>query len=295
MQKQVQDMILIADSGSTKTDWRLLDSDRNEYNFKTIGFNPYFQNTESIFNSISEGLIPEIINLSLPGINSSKLCIYFYGAGCSSAEKCETVRKALELVFPNANIVVDHDLLAAARALCGNEEGIAAILGTGSNSCYYDGTSIVQNVASLGFILGDEGSGAHIGKLFMQDYLNKDMPQDIAEKFYNSYKLNKELILDAIYRKEMPSKFLASFNKFISGYKSEQYIIDLIDLSFNQFFSKHICKYVNHREVKLNCVGSVAFHYEDILRAIASKRGIIINKVIASPIKDLTQFHLNND
>jgi glucosamine kinase len=293
MVRKPENIILIADSGSTKTDWRLLDQDRNEYHFKTTGFNPYFQDTSAIFNTINRDLIPDIAELSIPGINSSRLYVYFYGAGCSSEGKCGVVRKALQQSFPGANVEVDHDLLAAARALCGKKEGIAAILGTGSNSCYYDGEKIVQNVASLGFILGDEGSGAHIGKLFMQDYLNQDMPKNIAEKFYDSYRLNKELILDSVYKKEMPSKFLASFSKFINENKNEQYLSDLIDLSFNQFFNKHICKYSNHKDVSLNCVGSIAFYYTDILLSIAGKKGITIEKVIESPIKDLTRYHLD--
>ena len=289
----MKEIILIADSGSTKTDWCLLDEQRNEYRFKTGGFNPYFQDTSTMYSDLNEQLLPEIIKSAVPGIESNRLHIYFYGAGCSSEKKCDVVRRALQLSFPEANVNVEHDLLAAARALCGRESGIVAILGTGSNSCYYDGNSIIQNVSSLGFILGDEGSGAHIGKLFIQDYLNNDLPGNIAQKFYESYQLNKDLILDAIYKKEMPSRFLASFSKFIRENKEEQYLNDLVDLSFRQFFSKHICKYPNYRDVNMNCVGSVAYHFSEPLRAIADKRGVVINKIIESPIDDLTNFHLN--
>lgn len=286
-------MILIADSGSTKTDWRLIDRAGTTYCFKTFGFNPYFQDTPAILNEIRTTLLPDLEKVFLPSLTAKKLKIYFYGAGCSSDVKCSVIRHALIQAFPDAEIEVEHDLLAAARALCGNDKGIAAILGTGSNSCYYDGQNIVHNVASLGFILGDEGSGAHIGKLFMQDYLNKEVPVSIAENFYESYKLNKELILDAIYKESMPSRFLASFSKFINENKNEQYMADLIEQSFNQFFSKHICKYANHQQVKMSCVGSVAFYYSDMLRAIAEKRGVVINKIIESPIADLSSYHLN--
>lgn len=285
--------ILIADSGSTKTDWRFIDEAQNSYHIKTIGFNPYFQDTATIVNEINEHLIPGLIKLHLPGLHFKDLKIFFYGAGCSCEEKCAIVESALHQTFPDAKIEVEHDLLAAARALCGKEEGIAAILGTGSNSCYYNGEKIIENVASLGFILGDEGSGAHMGKLFMQDYLNNDVPKSIADNFYQSYRLNRDVILDAIYKKTMPSKFLASFSKFINANCKEQYVMDLIDLSFNQFFSRHICKYSNHKEVSMNCVGSIAYYYSDTLRIIAGQRGITIDKIIESPIDSLTKYHLN--
>ncbi len=290
MNKFINDNILVADSGSTKTDWQFFDGHR-VFQFKTAGFNPFFQDTNAIHTEVTQNLLPQMEDLLSNDTPHDRLKIFFYGAGCSNEQKCAVVRKALLLSFPKAEVNVDHDLLAAARALCGKEHGIAAILGTGSNSCYYDGNRIVKNVASLGFILGDEGSGAHIGKLFVQDYLNNDIPLNIADKFRDSYELSKDSILDAIYKKAMPSRFLASFSKFINENKNEQYINDLIEVSFNQFFTKHICKYPNHKEVKMNCVGSVAFHYKDALSSIASQRGVVIDKVIESPIKDLAQFH----
>lgn len=285
-------MILIADSGSTKTDWRLIDSKNINHHFSTIGFNPYFQDTITIANEIRENLLSKMNILPLTDLKTDPLFIYFYGAGCSTIEKNEIVKIAIQQVFPSSIIEVDHDLLAAARALLGNEKGIAAILGTGSNSGYYDGEKIVENVSSLGFILGDEGSGAYIGKRFIQDYLNKELPKTIAEKFYDTYKLTPDQILDAVYKKPMPSKFLASFSKFINENKDERYFIDLIEFNFEQFFNKHICKYSNHREVTVNCVGSVAFYYCEPLKAVAARKGIHIGKIIETPIQKLSDFHL---
>ncbi|MDF2436659.1 MAG: putative N-acetylglucosamine kinase [Bacteroidota bacterium] len=284
-------MILIADSGSTKTDWRLIDNKNNTYNFHTIGFNPYFQDSTSIARELNTHLEPSISALQLD--QEKEFNIYFYGAGCSSTEKCDIVKTAISEVFPNADIFVEHDLLAAARALCGNTEGIAAIMGTGSNSCYYDGNKIAANVSSLGYILGDEGSGAYIGKHFIQDYLNKELPAKIADSFDATYNLSKEKILNAVYKEPMPSRFLASFSKFINQNKHEEYFKDLVKFNFNQFFVKHICKYDNHQKVHLSCVGSVAFHYRDTLQEVANSKGVQLNKVIDSPITDLTKFHLN--
>ncbi|MCE3281154.1 MAG: hypothetical protein K0S44_3345 [Bacteroidetes bacterium] len=285
-------MILIADSGSTKTDWRLIDRNNKEYKFNTVGFNPFFQDSTMIANELNQLLGPEVSNITQT--TNEELSIYFYGAGCSSNEKCNIVKAALTNVFPKAIVEVDHDLLAAARSLLGKKEGIAAILGTGSNSCHFNGEQIISNVASLGYILGDEGSGAFIGKHFIQDYLNKDLPENIAAHFYETYNLSKENILDAVYKQPMPSRFLASFSKFINQHKNENYFVDLIEYNFEQFFRKHICKYEKHRELELSCVGSVAFYYSDILRSVAERKNVTIGKIIESPITDLTSYHLSH-
>ena len=283
-------MILIADSGSTKTDWRLIEGKKNIHQFSTIGFSPYFQDSDTIAEEIKGNLLPGIKALSLD--EQDEMEIYFYGTGCSSEEKCEVVHRAIRQNFPNSIIEVEHDLLGAARALCGENEGIAAILGTGSNSCYYDGNKIIENIASLGFILGDEGSGAYMGKVFIQDYLNKEQPLSISERFYERFKLSKEDILNAVYKKPLPNKFLASFTKFIFQNKNEQYIINLVIDCFDKFFIKHICKYTNYKEVKMSCVGSVGYYFSDTLHAVASNRNVLIDKIIESPIASLTLYHI---
>jgi N-acetylglucosamine kinase-like BadF-type ATPase len=282
-------MLLIADSGSTKTDWRLIDSNKNARQFQTLGFNPFFQDSAMIAAELKEKLVPAIT----PYLSAKEpLHIHFYGAGCSNTEKCDIVKTAILHSLPNAIVEVEHDLLAAARALCGSKEGIAAIMGTGSNSCYYDGNKIVSNVASLGFILGDEGSGAYIGKHFIQDYLNLEVPAEIAESFRNTYQLSENEILNAVYKEPMPSRFLASFSKFINQHRDHHYFIDLVDHNFEQFFNKHICKYSNHKEVSLSCVGSVAHYYSDTLHAVAKRKGVTIDRIIETPISELSNYHL---
>lgn len=280
-------MILIADSGSTKTDWRLIDEQNKIHQYATQGFNPYFQTTEEIAEIIKAELLPKLES----EISNPKFQIFFYGAGCGADSKKEIIRNALFENFPIATIEVNTDLLGAARALCGSKPGIAAILGTGSNTCYYDGATIIENRASLGFILGDEGSGANIGKTFIQAYLNKEIPADLSARFFERFKYTTDDILDAVYKKPMPNRFLASFSKFIYQNLKEQYIIDLVANCFEDFFDKHICKYEKYKEIKLSCVGSVAFYYSNILRAVALNKGVNIDIIIETPIAGLTLFH----
>jgi N-acetylglucosamine kinase-like BadF-type ATPase len=283
-------MILIADSGSTKTDWRLIDDNKKMAQYNTIGFNPFFQDADTIAAELEEKLLPmisEAISADPEGLQ-----VFFYGAGCSTSSKCAVIMRALDQVFPDANIEVEHDLLAAARALCGRKEGIVAILGTGSSTGYYDGDKIQKQVASLGYVLGDEGSGAYLGKHFIQDYLNKEIPQDIHDNFVSKYELQDEDILDAVYRKPMPSRFLASFSKFIYEHRELPYFQELLNKSFEDFLKKHICKYPQHKELQLNCVGSVAHFYRDKLKDIAAQKGISIGNILESPIEELTRFHL---
>ena len=282
-------MILIADSGSTKTDWRLIDRSNKIHQYKTVGFNPYFQSTEDIARELEENLL----NQMEPAMDGDSLSVYFYGAGCSSEAKCRIVGDAIRQVLPKAQVEIEHDLLAAARALCGSGEGIAAILGTGSNSCFYDGKKITDNVFSLGFILGDEGSGAYLGKRLLQYYLYRELPAELEEKFMEKYKLSKEDILDSIYKKPLPSRFLASFSQFLGSHMKHPFIQDLLYKGIDDFFIHHITKYPRHQEVRFNCVGSVGFYYSTILKQVASDRGITVGNIIESPIAALTLYHLD--
>jgi len=286
-------MILIADSGSTKTDWRLIDENKQIQQFSTQGINPYFNTTEQILSVLQSELVPQLpSSIFLPIAIGIPFSIYFYGAGCKVEDKKMIVEKALSEIFPKSKIEIYSDLLGAARSLCGKNAGIAAILGTGANTCYYDGKDIIENRTSAGFILGDEGSGAHIGKTFIQAFLNDDMPQAIADRFVARFKLSKDDIIDAVYRQSMPNRFLASFSKFIYQNLKEQYILDLVAGCFHQFFDKHICKYEKHKELKLSCTGSVAFYYSNILRAVAIEKGVSIDTITETPIAGLTLYHL---
>jgi glucosamine kinase len=283
-------MKLVADSGSTKTAWRLIEDNGQIHQVYTQGFNPFFQEEQDIVRIMKEEFfhqLPENLEIKNPEI-------YFYGGGCSTDAKKKLVEGALLELFTNAKIEVEHDLLAAARAACGKKPGMAAILGTGSNTCWYDGQKIVQNVASLGFILGDEGSGAHIGKTFIADFLNKEVPENIAKSFENRYKLGKEEILEAIYKKPFPNRFLAQFAKFVYQNLKDPYMVSLVSGCFNSFFDKHICKYPVHKSLKLGVVGSVGFYFSNILKRVADSKGVEIDTVIESPIAGLALYHLDN-
>lgn len=282
-------MILIADSGSTKTDWRLIDDNNQIHQFASQGINPYFQSPADIIAILQSELLLSLTDVQ--SFSADNLEVQFYGAGCELKEKKELVAAAIKEVFLSATVEVNSDMLAAARALCGSNPGIVAILGTGSNTCFYDGTAIVESVDSLGYILGDEGSGAHIGKTFIQAYLNKEMPEHLSERFYKRTKLGLAEMLDAVYKQPLPNRFLASFSKFIYQNLKEQFIIDLVADCMEQFFEKHICKYEQHKTVKLSCVGSVGFYYSNILRAVANKNGVNIEAIVETPIAGLTLFH----
>ncbi len=284
-------MILIADSGSTKTDWRLIDDNKNIHQFATQGINPYFTSSDEISLIIQNELLSQI---QFPLVDTP-LSVFFYGAGCGSDSKKEIVRIALLKNFHRAFVEVYSDMLGAARSLCGANPGIAAILGTGANTCYYDGNNIIESTPSLGYVLGDEGSGAHIGKTFVQAFLNKEMPEALSNRFYERFNLSKEEMLDAIYKQPNPNRFLASFSKFIYQNLKEQFVVDLVANCFGQFFDKHICKYSKHKEVKLSCVGSVAFYYSNILRAVAANKGVNIETIIETPIAGLTLYHLGEE
>lgn len=279
-------MILIADSGSTKTDWRLIDDKKNIHQFRTAGLNPYFLNADQISEIIQH-------ELKLETDKNNIKEIYFYGAGCSGKEKCDEVAVALRAIFSKATIEVQHDLLAACRSLCGREKGIVSILGTGSNSCFYDGEKIIDQVPSLGFILGDEGSGAHLGKKLVQSYFYRELPDDLAKRFEGKFHLTKEEVLETVYRKPLPNQFLASFTHFIFQNRNETFFVKMVYDCFSEFFSRHICKYENYQKQKIHCTGSVGFYFADTFRQVASERGIQVGKIIESPIAGLTLYHLN--
>ena len=278
-------MILIADSGSTKTDWRLNDDKKQVHQFRTSGLNPYFLSSEEIAGKIQSELI---LPVSPDDIGE----IFFYGAGCSSEEKCNEVERGMHKIFPKSKIVVQHDLLAACHALCGREEGIVAILGTGSNSCLYDGEKIVDQVPSLGFILGDEGSGTHIGKKILQSVYYRECPEHLAKRFNERFHLSKEDVLEAIYKKPLPNQYLASFTQFAFQNRNEPLISKMVYDSFTEFFDRHITKYNDYRKMKIHCTGSVGYNFADVLRRVAVEKGMQVGKITESPIAGLMLYHL---
>lgn len=278
-------MILIADSGSTKTDWRTVDENNHVNKFQTVGLNPFFLDKKSIDKIINKSFCSKLNNEE---INK----IFFYGSGCASNFNSNTIKESLELFFRNAEVFVFTDLFGAARALFGNKKGIVAILGTGANSACYDGEKITKNITSLGYVLGDEGSGAYLGKIFITDFLKKELPNNLYNKFINEYELSKDNILDSIYSKPFPNRFLASFTNFLFNNKDDEYVINLLEDNFNKFFDKTICKYKNFDNQIIRSVGSIAFHFEDVFKSAALKRNITIDKIIKNPISGLVNYHL---
>jgi glucosamine kinase len=279
-------MLLIADSGSTKTSWRLADENKKIYHFLTDGLNPYFKSQGEIVEELKSALIPLFPN------DVRVTQIYFYGAGCSSSSKCELVNEALIQCFPGAKAMISHDILGAARAACANSEGIVCILGTGSNSCLYDGQKIVSIIGGLGYILGDEGSGSHLGKNLMEAFLNRELPEELAKAFTEKYHLTKEEIEKRVYEKPEANRFLASFSRFIGEHKEHPYFAAMIEQCFDVFLEKHVCRYPDYEYKQVHFIGSIAYNYTDFLRKSAQKKNVSIGKILPYPIEELTLFHL---
>jgi N-acetylglucosamine kinase-like BadF-type ATPase len=276
---------LIADSGSTKTDWVILKNGKLIKEIKTIGFNPYFQSKDEICLEILKNLKPELTEV-LNKITK----LYYYGAGCSTFDNCALVEECLLITLNVPQISVAHDLLAAARALCKKEWGIACILGTGSNSCLYNGKHILENVPSVGYLWGDYGSGAQIGKYFVQDFFEDNLPPEIKKDFV-IHGFNREEILDNVYKKNMPSKYLAGVTLYAIKFNEHPYFRSLIKKCFNSFFVYLVNKYTDSKNYKVHTVGSIAFHYKDIFAEVATEHGYSLGNVIKSPIEGLIQYH----
>lgn len=277
-------MILIADSGSTKTDWRVMDATGVYEQVLTAGMNPQYLESDQIHSIFETELLP-----NLKEKNPSS--IYFYGAGCSSPDRNLRVEQALKKLFPESEVFIDHDLLSAARALCGHKPGVACILGTGSNSCLYDGNAIVDNVPSLGFLMGDEGSGAYLGKMLIRAYLYRELPDELGTTLKNRYNLTKNGILSSVYDSDMPSTYLATFAKFMHEKRKDPVIHAMIYQNFDEFFEHHVCKYKGYTDIPVNFVGSIAFHFSDTLHQVAKKYGVHIGTIITSPSEGLIAYH----
>ncbi|QNH60904.1 N-acetylglucosamine kinase [Hymenobacter sediminicola] len=277
-------MILIADGGSTKSSWCQLDEAGNRVYFNTEGYNPDFIKTAEIAASLDKNL-PE----TLPRAEITE--VYYYGAGVSNAKKAEIIAAAMRQIFPNAKVKVDHDLLAAAHALLGDKPGFAAILGTGTNSCLYDGEKVIHNVDSLGYFLGDEGSGSFIGKRLLRDYLRGLLPDGLQEIFQKEFNLTREDILDRLYNQPLPNRFLASFGKFTYDHNNISYCREIVLQGFETFFTNIVAHYPNYQDYTFNCVGSVGYNFRDALAQVARAHNMEVGKIIRSPIDDLVSYH----
>ena len=280
-------MILIADCGSTKIDWCVIHGKKLEKHITTLGMNAVMLTQEEIHERLQAELVPQ-----LDGLIDKIEAVYFYGAGCISAETCGGAARALHACIPAAKSVeVYSDLLAAARALCGHNPGIACIMGTGSNSCLYDGERIVDNVSPLGFILGDEGSGAVLGKLFLGDVLKHQLPADLCKSFLEEYDLDLLTIIQRTYREPQANRFLASVTPFLSKNIAVPQIHDLVVGSFRAFFRRNIRQYARYTSHPVNFVGSIAYYFKDVLVEAAEAEGCTVGRIIKSPMEGLIKFH----
>lgn len=278
-------MVIIADCGSTKCDWLLVHGERDQQLENTVGFSPFFHTTAEIADIITTQLLSKI----KPGEVTQ---VWFYGTGVHDEHRGEIVAAALRSVFPNAGVEVEHDLLASARATCKHSAGIACILGTGSNSCYYDGKRILDNVTSLGWLLGDEGSGTHLGKALLRAWFYRELPADLNAAFNAAYPEGPDAIKDRIYEKGA-NAYLASFTRFLGDHLQHPYIQKLVADSLGEFLDRHVCKYSGYQHVPVHFVGSIAHHFQQVLEKCMEERKLQLGVVIRKPIYPLAEFHLH--
>ena len=275
-------MQLIADSGSTKVDWRAIKDDGSIVEISTEGINPVFITPEEIVKILSQKLLPVIG----PGVKN----VYFYGAGVVSPQLIAILSESFKKVFPESETFAASDVLAAARALCGHNPGIACIMGTGSNSCFYDGENIAKNVRAGGFILGDEASGGVLGKKLISDFIKGLLPAHIQAEFDKRYDLDYMKVVEKVYKQPMPSRFLASFAPFINEFIADPYMENLVNTSFDEFFKRNISQY-DYKNHTVNFVGSIAYYFKDKLVAAAEKNGMKVGRVLKTPIEGLVEYH----
>lgn len=274
---------LIADSGATKAEWSLLNNGKQK-TILTQGISPYFLNKDQVIDVLLKELEPGLKNIRVDEV-------HYYGTGCANPDNAKLMKKAIKQVFPEANIEVNHDLLAAARSLCGDEKGIACILGTGSNSCYYNGKRIVSNSPGLGYILGDEGSGAYLGKKVLQYYLYNTFDDELRGRFDVTYLTNKAEILENVYKNPLPNRYLAGFVMFLAENRGHYMIENIIEDCLNDFFFIHLCKYKETWTLPVNFVGSVAFGFKDVLEELCHSYEFELGKILKKPMSGLIEYH----
>ena len=274
---------LIADSGSTKCEWCLINNGKKK-TILTQGISPYFLDTNQIIELLQKELLPKLKNVEISNI-------FFYGTGLSNVNNVKIVNAALKKLFKGAKIEINHDLLAAARALCGNKKGIACILGTGSNSCFFNGKKIVKNSPGLGYVLGDEGSGAYLGKKVLQYYLYQTFDEDLLSRFEKQFNTNKTEILDAVYKKPLANRYLATFNNFLVDNRGHYMVENIIEDALNDFFFTHLPKYTESWTLPINFVGSVAHGYKDVLKELCNVYELELGIILKKPMEGLINFH----
>jgi glucosamine kinase len=274
---------IIADSGATKCQWTLIMGNEKK-TITTVGISPYFLSTDEIVEAINKCFQKKIDVQKIDAV-------YFYGTGLSNPANVASIKKALKKVFSKATLDIQTDLVAVARATCQNNKGVACILGTGSNTGFYNGKKIVKNSPGLGYVLGDEGSGAYLGKKVLQYYLYKTFDEELMHAFENKYKLNKDQILDAIYKQPLPNRYIASFAAFLSEHRGHYMIENIIEDGINDFFFTHLNKLNESWLHPIHFTGSIAYVFRDVVKQLASGYELEIGKIVKSPMEGLIEFH----
>lgn len=284
MMHHVNYPMLLADSGSTKTEWALVSSDGTVKSTFSDGLNPYYHTAESILKVLREQVTAQLGATSAANI-------YFYGAGCTGDERTQMLRQVLHQYFGARQVEVHSDILGSVRAVCGRHPGIAGILGTGANTCQYDGDKIVDNVPVLGFILGDEGSAGYFGRMLLQGYFYREMPSELKTALEASFDMQRSTILENVYKKEHPNRYVARFAGFAGEHADHPYIAAIFRQGFTECIERHILKYKDAQRMSVGFVGSVAWHNADLLRQILLEKGLTPGVIIKNPIPNLIAFH----
>lgn len=274
---------LIADSGATKTEWCLLEGGKKR-KLVTQGISPYFVNSVQVQHILREELIPKLKNAEVEEV-------HYYGTGCSNASNRKMLKQAFKKVFKAADVEIDTDLIGAARALCGTEKGIACILGTGSNSGYYNGKKIVKNSPGLGYVLGDEGSGAYLGKKVIQYFLYQTFDGDLMDRFKQKFSTDAAEILDSVYKKPLANRYLASFTIFLAENRGHYMIENILEDGFNDFFFHHVYKYTESWTLPIHFAGSVAYGFRDVLKDLCNSYELELGNVLKNPMDGLVKYH----
>lgn len=275
--------ILIADSGSTKCEWCLLDKGRKKA-IVTQGMSPYFLNKEQVQQILENELLPKLETKAITDI-------YYYGTGCLDPRNAKMMKAAISKVFEDTDVHVEHDLAGISKASCGNTKGIACILGTGSNSCYFNGKKVVKNSPGIGYILGDEGSGAYLGRKVLQYYLYGTFDEELRYRFDEKYHVNAAGILENIYRKPLANRYLASFCLFLAENRGHYMIENIIEDGLNDFFFTHLCKFTESWKYPIHFVGGVAHGFRDVVKELCSSYEFDLGKILKTPMEGLIEYH----
>ena len=278
--------ILIADSGATKCEWCLISNNKKKIYF-TQGISPYFLSGEQIQQLISKELLPKLKHIEIDNI-------FYYGTGLGSKENVAIIKKALKKIFTHAKVEACEDMTGAARALCGKKSGLASILGTGSNSCFYNGKKIVKSSPGLGYVLGDEGSGAYLGKKVLQYYLYNTFDEELRYRFDAKYVTNRVEILENIYKKPLPNRYMASFTLFLAENRGHYMVENIIEDGLNDFFYMHLCKFSEVWKYPIHFAGGVAYGFRDVIAELCSSYEFELGNILQKPMDGLVKYHVGN-